>query len=59
MRSLRQEPAGEGDLDVSAAVLTGGLVELLIARWSAPADPGSVDRLLDQLTVLYTAAAQL
>ena len=57
MRSLRHET--DGDLEVSAGILTGGLVELLIARWSGPADPGPLDRLLDQLTVLYTAAAQL
>ena len=57
MRSLRQE--ADGDLEVSAGILTGGLVELLIARWSGPADPGPLDRLLDELTVLYAAAAQL
>ena len=57
MRSLRHE--GDGNLEVSAGILTGGLVELLIARWSGPADPGPLDRLLDELTVLYTAAAQL
>jgi AcrR family transcriptional regulator len=59
MRSLRRTPGDAGDLEVSAGVLTGGLVELLISRWSGPADPGPVDRLLDQLTLLYTAAAQL
>lgn len=59
MRSLRRENTSDGDLEVSAGILTGGLVELLIARWSGPADPGPLDRLLDQLTVLYSTAAQL
>ena len=57
MRSLRH--GTDGDLEVSAGILTGGLVELLIARWSGPADPGPLDRLLDELTALYSAAAQL
>lgn len=59
MRSLRRDAGDDGALEVSAGILTGGLVELLIARWSGPADPGPLDRLLDELTVLYSAAAQL
>jgi AcrR family transcriptional regulator len=58
MRSLGDRDDGAG-LAVSAGVLTGGLVELLIARASAPAPDQDVDRLLDHLTALYTAAARL
>jgi AcrR family transcriptional regulator len=59
MRSLRTEPGSDGALETSAWVLTGGLVELLITRSSDPVAAGSLDRLLDQLTALYTAAARL
>jgi AcrR family transcriptional regulator len=64
MRALRTEPATDGApdtraLETSALVLTGGLVELLITRSSEPMTTGSLDRLLDELTALYTAAARL
>lgn len=58
MRSLRADDGSDAGLEVSAAVLTGGLVELLIARASARRR-GPVDALLDQLTGLYEAAARL
>ena len=59
MRSLRTGEPDDRSLETSAVVLTGGLVELLIAGAADPVTPGSLDRLLDRLTALYTAAAQL
>jgi len=59
MRSLRTVGGDDRSLETSAALLTGGLVELLIAGSAEPMRPGSLDRLLDRLTALYTAAAQL
>ena len=59
MRSLRTGASDDRSLVTSAAVLTGGLVELLIAGSAEPFTPGALDRLLDRLTALYAAAAQL
>ena len=59
MRSLRTVGGDDRSLETSAAALTGGLVELLIAGAEEPVRPGTLDRLLDRLTALYTAAAQL
>lgn len=59
MRSLRTGGRDDRSLETSAVVLTGGLVELLIAAAEDPVTPGALDRLLDRLTALYTAAAQL
>jgi AcrR family transcriptional regulator len=59
MRSLRTDGRDDRSLRTSAAVLTGGLVELLIAGAEEPMTPGSLNRLLDRLTALYAAAAQL
>lgn len=58
MRSLWPSGTPAGNVELSAAVLTGGLVELLIAHASGP---GTTDirALLDHLTALYTAAARL
>lgn len=58
MRALREDPsrAARRRLEQSAAVLTGGVVELLIA-WEG--DPAGTPLLVDHLTDLYTAAAQL
>nr|WP_239521345.1 TetR/AcrR family transcriptional regulator [Blastococcus saxobsidens] len=58
MRSLWPSGAGGSDVELSAAVLTGGLVELLIAHASRPVPP-ELGPLLDHLTALYTAAARL
>jgi hypothetical protein len=58
MRALRPTD-DDADLAVSAAVLTGGLVELLISRSSVRSADEPVDPLLDHLTALYTAAARL
>ena len=59
MRSLRADGTDDRSLETSAAVLTGGLVELLIAGSAEPFTPAALDRLLDRLTALYAAAAQL
>ncbi|SOE02447.1 TetR/AcrR family transcriptional regulator [Blastococcus haudaquaticus] len=59
MRSLRTDGRDDRSLETSAAVLTGGLVELLIAGAEERMTPASLDRLLDRLTALYTAAARL
>lgn len=59
MRSLRAAGDDDRSLETSAAVLTGGLVELLIAGSAEPFTRGALDRLLDRLTALYAAAAQL
>lgn len=45
-------------VELSAAVLTGGLVELLIAHATGPTTT-DIGALLDHLTALYTAAARL
>ncbi|TQN44038.1 TetR family transcriptional regulator [Blastococcus colisei] len=58
MRSLRDDGGTAPGLEVRAAVLTGGLVELIIAYASMPARV-PMDDLLDQLTALYAAAARL
>jgi AcrR family transcriptional regulator len=58
MGSLRPPGTGAGDVELSATVLTGGLVELLIAHASGPTT-ADVHTLLDHLTALYTAAARL
>lgn len=58
MRSLWADASAGPALDIRAAVLTGGLVELLIAAASTRA-PAPLDDLLDQLTALYAAAARL
>lgn len=59
MRSLRTQERDDRSLQTSAAVLTGGLVELLIAGAEEPMTPATLGRLLDRLTALYTAAARL
>lgn len=59
MRSLRTGGADDRSLETSAAVLTGGLVELLVSGVEEPFTPAALGRLLDRLTALYTAAAQL
>lgn len=58
MRSLWSDASGGPALEVRAAVLTGGLVELLIAAASTDA-PVPLADLLDELTALYAAAARL
>jgi AcrR family transcriptional regulator len=58
MRSLWPDAGAGKGLEVRAAVLTGGLVELLIAYAAAPTRV-PLDDLLDQLTALYAAAARL
>jgi AcrR family transcriptional regulator len=57
MRSLWSDASAGPALEVRAAVLTGGLVELLIAAASART-PVPLDDLLDELTALYAAAAR-
>jgi AcrR family transcriptional regulator len=64
MRALRDEgtaPAGGRDRDATAAVtgalLTGGLVELLIAWATDGAAPVAPDELIDHVVALATAAA--
>ena len=59
MRSLWADAGTAPGLEVRAAVLTGGLVELLIAYASRPATRVALEDLLDQLTALYAAAARL
>lgn len=59
MRSLRTADRDDRSLETSAAILTGGLVELLIAGAEDRVPAAALDRLLDRLTALYTAAAQL
>lgn len=77
MRPLRDDaadPRANPALRASAAVLTGGLVELLIARATvsgqdrstsdaatagAPADPADVAALVDHLSAMFTAVARL
>lgn len=64
MQALREDPLDEraqAALRVSAAVLTGGLVELLVAWATGPADVGGADPadLADHLTAVYTAVARL
>ncbi|TFV52641.1 TetR/AcrR family transcriptional regulator [Blastococcus sp. TF02A_35] len=61
-RLMRPLSAGEPDerrLRLSAAALTGGLVELVIAGAGVPGPVADLDPLLDHLTALYTAAARL
>lgn len=58
MRSLRG-PGDGRDLTTSAAVLTGGLVEVLIGYATDPGPPASLDSLVEHLTALYTAAARM
>lgn len=60
MRALRDPalpPPDDARLALSAALLTGGLVELLVARATHERPGVPVD--LDHLTSLWTAAAQL
>jgi AcrR family transcriptional regulator len=67
MHALRDDPPDEHTqavLRVSAGILTGGLVELLVARATAPtgpaaADPFDLDGLVEHLTAVYTAVARL
>jgi AcrR family transcriptional regulator len=77
MRALRDDPPdarAQAALRASAAVLTGGLVELLVARATAPGAPGTppaagpgpgdgdggaLSDLIDHLTAMYTAVARL
>jgi AcrR family transcriptional regulator len=58
MRSLWSDAGTAPGLEMRAAVLTGGLVEVLIAHASVPTGV-PMDDLLDQLTALYAAAARL
>jgi len=62
MRPLRSGPAGGAGarrrLELSATVLTGGMVEALIA-WTGEGRPLRTELFVDHLTDLYTAAAQL
>lgn len=62
MRPLREEPAvgrsARRRLQMSALVLTGGVVEALIA-WEAEPDRRSAAPMVGHLTALYSAAAQL
>ena len=60
MRALHPDPANADrrGLELSAAVLSGGLAEVLVAAVSGQA-LGSEQELLDHLTRLYTAAATL
>ena len=58
MRSLRG-PGDGRDLTTSAAVLTGGLVEVLIGYATDPGPPVPLDSLVEHLTALYTAAARM
>lgn len=58
MGSLWSDAAAAPALAIRAAVLTGGLVELLIAAASTRT-PVPLDHLLDELTALYAAAARL
>lgn len=62
MRPLRSGPAGGAAarrrLELSATVLTGGMVEALIA-WTGEGQPLRTELFVDHLTDLYTAAAQL
>jgi AcrR family transcriptional regulator len=57
MRSLWAEASAAPALEIRATVLTGGLVELLVAAASTGA-PVPLDDLLDELTALYAAAAR-
>ena len=50
--------AGERRLELSAAVLVGGMVEALIA-WDSDPEPLPSELFVDHLTDLFTAAAQL
>ena len=59
MRALATGEPDERGLELSAAALTGALVELLIAGVGERAPTGSLDSLIDHLTALYTAAARL
>ena len=62
MRALRAAPTrgvrAQRALELSAAVLTGGMVEALIARNSDSA-PVSTELFVDHLTELFVAAARL
>ena len=61
VRSLRPASAGPADadaLEVAAALVTGGLVEALVA-WSGEAGGPPPEALVEQLTGLYVAAAAL
>lgn len=62
MRSLRATPARGAEarrrLELSATLLTGGMVEALIA-WEGQGAELPTDLLVDHLTDLYVAAAQL
>ena len=62
MRPLRVGPAGGAAarrrLELSAAVLTGGMVEALMA-WTGEGRPLQTELFVDHLTDLHTAAAQL
>ncbi len=62
MRPLRAEPAvgrsARRRLQMSALVLTGGVVEALIA-WEAQPDRRTATPMVGHLTALYSAAAQL
>ncbi len=62
LRALRVGPAGGAAgrrrLELSAAVLIGGLVEALIAR-TGEGRPLQVELFVDHLTALHSAAAQL
>lgn len=62
MRPLRSGPAGGAAsrrrLELSATVLTGGMVEALIA-WTGEGRPLRTELFVDHLTDLYAAAAQL
>lgn len=62
MRSLRVTPgrsaAARRRLELSATLLTGGMVEALIA-WEGQGAELPTDLLVDHLTDLYVAAAQL
>lgn len=62
MRPLRSGPAGgvavRRRLELSAIVLTGGMVEALIA-WTGEGRPLRTELFVDHLTDLHAAAAQL
>lgn len=62
MRPLRATPVrgvrAQRAMQLSATLLTGGMVEALIARQADPADD-STELLVDHLTELFVAAARL
>ncbi|RBY95724.1 hypothetical protein DQ237_11165 [Blastococcus sp. TF02-8] len=59
MRALNPREPGEHRLRLSAVTLTGGLVELVISGVGLATPVGDLDPLIEHLTALYTAAAQL